>query len=178
MTTNLSTSTTSPASQARRSTRLFGVVFAGSLLFAACGGSSDGAADAASEASSAAATSEASSEATASVVTSASSSLGEILVDANGMTLYGFTQDSKGTSTCEGGCAAAWPPVLLDSADLPAGLDSAVFSVIERSDGTHQLQAGKWPLYLYAADSAVGDTTGQAANDVWFVVDPQGGLIS
>ena len=37
-----------------------------------------------------------------------------MLVDADGRTLYGFTKDVDGTFTCAGGCATAWPPVLVD----------------------------------------------------------------
>ncbi len=39
-------------------------------------------------------------------------SLGKVLVDGKGMTLYMFTADSKDTSTCYEACAQNWPPVL------------------------------------------------------------------
>ena len=98
--------------------------------------------------------------------------LGDVLVDAGGLTLYGFTKDADGTPTCEGDCADAWPPLLVDGAELPAGLDPAVFSVVERADGSYQLKAGKWPLYRFAGDADPGETNGQGSGDVWFVVDP------
>lgn len=154
---------------ARRS--LVALAAASALVLGACssdGSDSSGASDD---------TSAASDSSSPAPVSTASNDLGDILVDADGMTLYGFTNDTKGTSNCDGGCAQAWPPVLVDSAELPAGLDSGVFSVIERSDGTHQLQAGDWPLYLFASDAAPGDTAGQDSGGVWFVVNPQGGLI-
>ena len=106
----------------------------------------------------------------------ASSELGDIMVDESGMTLYGFTKDADGSPTCQGACADAWPPSLVDSAELPAGLDPAVFTVVERPDGRFQLKAGKWPLYRFAGDAAPGDTNGQGSGGVWFVVDPAGGL--
>ena len=37
------------------------------------------------------------------------SSLGAVLVDAKGLTLYGLTNDSSGTPTCVGVCANVWP---------------------------------------------------------------------
>ena len=40
-----------------------------------------------------------------------STSLGDVLVDAQGRTLYGFTNDANGTSTCTGACATNWPPL-------------------------------------------------------------------
>jgi predicted lipoprotein with Yx(FWY)xxD motif len=106
----------------------------------------------------------------------ASTELGDVMVDESGMTLYGFTKDADGTPTCEGDCADAWPPLTLDSADLPAGLDATVFSVVERPDGAFQLKAGKWPLYRFAGDAAPGDINGQGSGGVWFVVDATGGL--
>jgi predicted lipoprotein with Yx(FWY)xxD motif len=105
------------------------------------------------------------------------SPLGTILTDAAGLTVYGFTQDATGTPTCTGGCADNWPPVTVDGGALPDGLDPAVFSVVERADGTFQLKAGDWPLYRFAGDAAPGDTNGQAAGGVWFVVAPDGTLI-
>jgi predicted lipoprotein with Yx(FWY)xxD motif len=107
----------------------------------------------------------------------ATNDLGDVLVDRGGFVLYGFTPDEDGTPTCEGACADAWPPVVTESADLPVGLDAAVFTVVERSDGTRQLAAGGWPLYRYAGDIAPGDTTGQGSGGVWFAVAPDGTLI-
>ena len=108
-------------------------------------------------------------------VKTAMTSLGSVLVDQNGKTLYGFTSDANGTPTCAGACASAWPPLTVSSATVPAGLDTKVFSVVSRSDGTHQLKAGKWPLYRFSGDAAPGDTNGQASEG-FFVVNPTGAL--
>ena len=148
------------------------VTFAVALLpvaLAACGDDDDADADANAESPS--------SEAGGAVGT-ATTDFGEALVDAGGMSLYGFLNDTGGISACYDACAETWPPVLVDGSDLPAGLDAAVFSVSERTDGTHQLVAGDWPLYLYAPDTAPGDTQGQGVGEVWFLVDPSGELIS
>ena len=107
----------------------------------------------------------------------ASTDLGDIMVDADGMTLYGFTNDEDGVPTCEGGCAEAWPPVIVDGTELPAGLDANLFSVVERPDGQMQLKAGKWPLYHFAGDEAPGDVNGQGSGGVWFVLDAAAKLI-
>src|SRR5688500_6750426 len=42
-------------------------------------------------------------------VAAAESSLGQTLVDAEGRTLYAFTKDKGGKSTCYGDCEATWP---------------------------------------------------------------------
>jgi predicted lipoprotein with Yx(FWY)xxD motif len=103
--------------------------------------------------------------------------LGEVLTDAEGLTLYGFTNDTDGQPTCEDDCANAWPPVLVEGSELPEGLDPAVFSVVQRSDGTSQLKAGEWPLYTFAGDEAPGDTNGQGSGGIWFAVSPTGQLL-
>lgn len=166
---------------------LIALLAAGSLLFAAC--SSDDSDDASSDTSpetTAAQTEDspdgddagedtsADSDAT---VTVAETDLGEALVGPDGFVLYGFTEDSAGEPTCEDTCADAWPPLTVDSAELPSDLDPGVFSVVERPDGTFQLKAGDWPLYYFAGDAAPGDTSGQGSGGVWFVAAPDGTLI-
>ena len=111
------------------------------------------------------------------VVREADSEHGRILVDGRGHTLYGFTRDTEGTSTCTGGCLDAWPPLVVEDGTLPAGLDDWVFEVVPGPGDRPQLKAGQWPLYTYANDLAPGDTNGQGSGGVWFVVDPTGELI-
>lgn len=110
-------------------------------------------------------------------VSVAPSPLGDLMVDAGGMTLYGFTNDEDGVPTCTDGCAEAWPPLTVEGTELPPQLDPNLFSLVERPDGTMQLKAGKWPLYRFAGDSAPGDVNGQGSGDVWFAVAPDGKLI-
>ena len=50
----------------------------------------------------------------------ARSKLGRILVDARGRTLYLFTKDKHGRSTCTGRCTRVWPPVIVDGAPTAA----------------------------------------------------------
>jgi len=111
------------------------------------------------------------------IVATGQTGLGEVITDANGLTLYGLTDDTDGVPTCNGGCAEAWPPLLVAGPDLPAGLDPNIYSVVPRDDGTFQLRAGVWPLYTFAGDAAPGDTNGQGSGGVWFAVAPDGSLI-
>lgn len=109
----------------------------------------------------------------------ADSSLGQILVDANGMTLYMFDNDDPGTSNCYDGCARRWPPLLVDAGAQPtagAGV-SATLGVTERTDGTFQVTANDWPLYYWFEDTQPGDVLGQAVGDVWWVLGPDGSII-
>ena len=178
---------TTPTPTTSRHLPKFGLLIAAAALLAACGGDDDDAADAAdatdaaapaaTAAPAAATAAPADDAATDAVVGVGSTELGEILVDATGLSLYGFLNDTDGTSACYDACAQAWPPLLVDGADVPAGLDAAVFSTTERTDGTHQLVAGDWPLYTYFEDVAPGDVFGQGSGGAWYVVDPSGELI-
>jgi predicted lipoprotein with Yx(FWY)xxD motif len=151
------------------------------LVVAACGG---GGATTAPSAAPSAAPSEAPSEAppaaTDATVALADNALGSILVDAAGVTLYGFVPDEGGTPTCYEDCATAWPPLLAEDAAAPTvgdGLDASLLTTVERTDGGMQLVYGGWPLYYFASDTAAGDTNGQAVGGNWFVVGADGALI-
>ena len=114
----------------------------------------------------------------ADVVISEHSELGKILTDADGNTLYLFTNDERKISNCSGGCAEAWPPLLTGGAPLAGeGLDSERLEVIDRGDGSSQVSYNGWPLYYYRDDASVGDANGQDRGDVWYVVSPFGGPI-
>jgi predicted lipoprotein with Yx(FWY)xxD motif len=107
------------------------------------------------------------------------SNLGKILTGPDGRTVYGFTNDTNATSTCFSTCAQAWPPVTVPASwSVAPGLDTGIFSTISRPDGQLQLVVGKWPLYFYSGDSGPGVAQGQGSGDVWFVVGPDGKLIT
>jgi predicted lipoprotein with Yx(FWY)xxD motif len=149
---------------------------AAALALAACGGGydSDGS-SAPADASDAGAAPGAAAD--AAPVSEADTGLGTVLVDADGLTLYGLTDDTDGIPTCDGACTDAWPPLTVDGADLPAGLDPNLYRVVERSDGTFQIEAGEWPLYRFAGDADPGDTNGQGSGGVWFAAAPDGSLL-
>lgn len=105
------------------------------------------------------------------------SAFGDILTDAEGNTLYVFTNDTGTTSTCEGGCAEAWPPVTVTGTPTGEGIDAGDLGTTTRPDGSTQLTFHGHPVYLYAADSKPGDTTGQGVGGIWFVVDKDGNAV-
>jgi predicted lipoprotein with Yx(FWY)xxD motif len=112
----------------------------------------------------------------------ANSSLGRILVDSTGRTLYLFKADSRTKSVCSGACATAWPP--LGTGATPAvagGANAALVGTIPRSDGTRQVTYNGHPLYTFVKDQKAGDVNGQgvtAFGAAWFAVSPAGNQIS
>lgn len=106
------------------------------------------------------------------------SSLGQIIVDASGKSLYLFTPDSAGEPTCYDDCASTWPPLLATGDPVAGtGLDASKLATVDRTDGTKQVTYGSWPLYYFAADAAAGETNGQGLGEKWFVVDAAGDAI-
>lgn len=103
----------------------------------------------------------------------ASSELGDIITDGSGATLYLFLPDDQGESVCYDQCEAAWPP-LVATTTAGDGLDPSLIGTVERTDGSVQVTYNGWPLYYFANDLVPGETNGQGANEVWYVVDASG----
>ena len=106
----------------------------------------------------------------------ADSSLGVILVDAEGKTLYYFAKDvpASGTSSCYGQCEVVWPVFSADPVTVSSPLDPADFGTITRTDGTKQTTYYGWPLYYFQADTKTGDVKGENVGKNWFVFNPDG----
>ena len=90
------------------------------------------------------------------------------LVAPSGMTLYTFDKDAanSGKSTCNGPCAALWPPLMATAADQPAG----AYSIVTRDDGARQWAYKGKPVYTYKADQKAGDRSGDNFKDVWHII--------
>jgi predicted lipoprotein with Yx(FWY)xxD motif len=106
----------------------------------------------------------------------ASSSLGDILVDADGRTLYAFTKDKGDQSVCSGQCATNWP-ALTGAATARTGAQAALLSSSKQANGSTQVTYGGKPLYYFAGDAKPGDTNGQGVGNVWFAVTADGELV-
>ncbi len=113
------------------------------------------------------------------MIGTASSKLGQVLVDGNGETLYLFEADNGTMSTCYGSCAQAWPPVTGEPL-AGSGTPGAELATTKRQDGTTQVLYHGHPLYRYAGDAKAGDTTGQGLDQFggkWYVLAPSGNKI-
>jgi predicted lipoprotein with Yx(FWY)xxD motif len=104
--------------------------------------------------------------------------LGSFLVDAKGMTLYAYANDTANTSTCTATCATNWPPLLTNGAPTAgAGVTASMLGTLTRADGSVQVTYDSKPLYYFAADKAAGDTKGEGVKSLWYVLSPAGTTI-
>jgi predicted lipoprotein with Yx(FWY)xxD motif len=109
-------------------------------------------------------------------------SLGKILVDKQGRTLYAFGHDKKDKSRCDGQCAGFWPPA--GSPKKPtvgSGVTKSKLKVIKRGDGSRQLSYNGHPLYRYFGDGKPGDTNGEnltAFGGKWDAVSKDGKIVT
>ena len=160
-------------------TNLMAVPLLGLAVFlAACGsGAASPAAAPASAAATPAATGAPSIAASGVAVNVASTSLGDVLVDGKGMTLYMFTADADGKSACTGDCLLNWPVLAGDAATPGTGLYAGDFATITRDDGTKQITFFGMPLYYFAGDKAAGDVAGQGVGGKWYVLKADGTVV-
>jgi predicted lipoprotein with Yx(FWY)xxD motif len=158
------------------------------LLAAACGssgggyGSTSASAPATSAPAAAAPAASASAAAgTASLSLAARGSLGQVLVDSQGRTLYLWEADKGSTSTCSGNCASAWPPATVTGSPTAGpGVNASLIGTTKRSDGTMELTYNNHPLYTFAGDAAPTDVNGQGSTGFgapWYVVNAAGSKV-
>ena len=99
---------------------------------------------------------------------------GTYLADGKGMALYTYAKDTGSTSTCDGGCASYWPPLIAtDAASVTEATGvTGKIALTKRTDGTEQVTYNGAPLYYYGGDTKAGDVTGDGSQGVWFVAKP------
>src|SRR5262245_58209919 len=146
------------------------------LAVAGCGGGSSGGS------ASAAGPPSTPSGGSATVDSASVGSLGTVLVDSQGRTLYLFQKDSGGKSACFGACATNWPPLRAGGKPtVGSGLNGSLVGTIQRSDGKPQVTYNGHPLYTFVMDQKPGDVKGQGLNffgGSWFVVGPAGNQVT
>ncbi len=89
---------------------------------------------------------------------------GQVLVDANEMTLYTFDKDpADGPPACVGACTDTWQPHL--APEIANGVGE--FSVVRRDDGLNQWAFKGKPLYTFSGDGEPGKAYGALADANW-----------
>jgi len=108
----------------------------------------------------------------------ASSTLGTILVDSDGNTLYLFGNDAPNAPACDTGCLGSWPALISDGATtVGEGLSLDDVGTVTAADGSTQVTFYGHPLYSFAGDAAPGDVNGQGIGGVWYVLDAEGNAV-
>jgi predicted lipoprotein with Yx(FWY)xxD motif len=110
-------------------------------------------------------------------------SLGEILADSRGFTLYMFTLDSRNHDSCVSihGCTGVWP--LLTTHGKPVagkGVKRSLLGSIKLSNGTHQLTYAGFPLYTYTGDTGPRSTGYVGITEfggAWYALSASGKLV-
>jgi predicted lipoprotein with Yx(FWY)xxD motif len=136
-----------------------------SLLIAACGSSSSSnTTSSAASTSPAAATSSESSNVV--VKTASDPTLGTILVDSQGMTLYHLSGEQNGKFICtSSACLGVWHPLTAPSSGT-TGSEVGSLGTVKRPEGTMQVTYKGTPLYTFTGDQQPGETKGQGIKDV------------
>ncbi len=102
--------------------------------------------------------------------------LGDVVVDGEGFTLYRHDGDTAkpSVSGCTGECAKTWRPVLVTDEIAFRNLDPGFLDTIEREGGGLQVTIGGWPAYRFVDDRVPGQVSGQALEETWFALAPNG----
>jgi predicted lipoprotein with Yx(FWY)xxD motif len=103
----------------------------------------------------------------------------DVLVNAEGFTLYVFDNDTGTTSACTGGCLDTWPPLTVAAEPIAGeGVDGTLLNTAEQADGTIQVTYNDHLLYTFSGDTAPGDTNGDGIGGVWHVIDAAGNPVT
>lgn len=109
-----------------------------------------------------------------------STSLGSILCNSQGRTLYMYTADTPNHSGCTwAGCSALWPYLTASGTPtLQPGIPGKLGTIT--TAGTTQVTYNGMPLYTYAVDTKAGEVLGQKVKDphgIWYVISSTGKVI-
>jgi predicted lipoprotein with Yx(FWY)xxD motif len=112
------------------------------------------------------------------VSSASNSTLGEqIVVDAQGRTLYVLSGETSHRLVCKSSaCLRAWPPLTVRSSKTKLKAGPGVhgrLAILRRSNGVLQVTLGGLPLYRYAGDVATGEANGegiQSFGGMWHVL--------
>ncbi len=110
-------------------------------------------------------------------------SLGKILVNSSGLTLFDFSRDSSDKDACQSisGCTSAWPPLVTSGRPTAgSGLNPSKLATIKLSNGKKQVTYYGRPLYLFSGDRHAGETSYVGVNEeggTWLAVNAKGGSV-
>jgi predicted lipoprotein with Yx(FWY)xxD motif len=104
--------------------------------------------------------------------------LGTVLVDSRGRTLYLFEKDTNAMSRLPAAGVSYWPP--LTSHGTPhagKGVNQSMLGLTATRNGVRQVTYAGHPLYTFVGDKQAGQTTGEGLNNFgagWYVLAANG----
>jgi predicted lipoprotein with Yx(FWY)xxD motif len=106
-------------------------------------------------------------------------SLGNILVNSSGRTLYEFTRDHANRNSCAAisGCSAVWPSLKVSG--RPTAGSGVKASLLSTTSGNQVTYAGH-PLYTYSGDGGPGKISYVGVSTfggTWYAVNASGGPV-
>ncbi len=109
------------------------------------------------------------------VMAKAMKSMGSMVTDDKGMTLYRYGKDQATPSkwTCAGSCTRTWMPVIVEDGVQTSGVEKSLLGSVHRN-GMKQLTLAGWPLYRYTGDTKAGQMNGQGKDKEWYAITPSG----
>jgi predicted lipoprotein with Yx(FWY)xxD motif len=105
-------------------------------------------------------------------------SVGGVLADARGHTLYSYAADNGRTPMCYAACASLWPPFLTNAQPL-AGIGAKVklLGTTKRKDGKLQVTYAGHPLYFFSGDAKAAQIKGQGYQGSWWALAASGAKV-
>jgi predicted lipoprotein with Yx(FWY)xxD motif len=108
-------------------------------------------------------------------------SIGKVIANSKGHTLYMFRKDKGTTTKCYGACAATWPPLLTNGKPVAGpGVKASLLGTTKRKDGKLQVTYKKFPLYTFVEDTKARQTKGEGSKAFgagWYALTPTGVVI-
>jgi predicted lipoprotein with Yx(FWY)xxD motif len=106
-------------------------------------------------------------------------SVGGVLADSRGHTLYSYAADTGRRSACYGACAGSWPPFLTKGKPLAGlGVRGKLLGTTTRKDGKVQVTYAGRPLYFFAGETKPGRLDGQGYENAWWALAASGAKVT
>lgn len=110
-------------------------------------------------------------------------SLGSVLANGRGFTLYTFTRDGRGRDRCVSvsGCTGVWPVLKTSGSPIAGnGVRRSLLGTIKLAGGTRQVTYAGHPLYTYVGDSGPGQTSYVGFHQfggTWYAINAAGRIV-
>jgi predicted lipoprotein with Yx(FWY)xxD motif len=112
----------------------------------------------------------------AAAVSTGSTSLGTVLTNSSGFTLYYFLPEKNSTiGACTGGCLTEWPPLVTTGTPTASSAVTgtlATVSIMLNGASATEVTYNGWPLHTFASDTAAAQTNGNGIDGKWFAATP------